>query len=80
VPWVVLNAPINLTPVIALIPYIGVGTVIRIPPQNLQPYLLAKFGDMLTFYGVGIYTEVAFRVLPAPLLFEGVGFGVTANF
>jgi hypothetical protein len=82
IPWVVLNAPFTLAPGILLVPYIGIGPVIRIPPPAPYPapYLQAKVGDLLSFFGFGMYIELAFRVLPLPLGFQGVGFGITANF
>lgn len=82
IPSIVVNAPFNLAPGIMLVPYVGIGPVIRIPPPFFYPppYLQAKIGDLLAFYGFGMYIEIAFRVLPAPLGFQGVGFGLTANF
>ncbi|MBI1744900.1 hypothetical protein HYR54_17795 [Candidatus Acetothermia bacterium] len=82
IPSIVVNAPFNLAPGIMLVPYVGIGPVIRIPPPFFYPppYLQAKIGDLLAFFGFGMYIEIAFRVLPAPLGFQGVGFGLTADF
>ena len=80
IPSLVLNVPFTLAPGILLVPYIGLGPVIRIPPAFVPPYLQAKVGDLLSFYGFGMYIELAFNVIPLPLGFQGVGFGVTANF
>jgi hypothetical protein len=80
IPSLVFNAPFTLAPGIMVIPYIGIGPVIRIPPAFVAPYLQAKIGDLLSFYGFGMYIELAFNVIPLPLGFQGVGFGVTANF
>ncbi len=82
IPWVVLNAPFTLSPGILLVPYVGLAPVIRIPPPSPYPapYLQAKIGDLLALYGFGMYIELVFRVLPTPMSFQGVGFGITANF